>query len=435
MLYEKSKREKGVVMTAGNSSSHQRSSLDRVTWMGGLCLLSWILALASLWFVSRISFTALTLALCFLAVLCLGILFFEIRKYAGFMENKCSAIQQEMEQEKQSQQAKTKQLFSELSALSNGDLAVRITTQDPLSRAVSDAIHFVMNHLSSVLNALEDSASRISHHVQEASSLNRQLTESTEYQSQHMREISQVIYDTSASMDSVSSTAAESVSAIERSVVLVKKSMEMMRAATSEMIHVRDHVQDSSKRLKRLGESSQEIGDVILLISDIADQTNILALNAAIQASMAGESGRGFAVVADEVQRLAERITSAIKQVENLVRTIQMDTGEAVISMEQTIAEMVLGVKSVQDSNGALDEIEMIAKNVNEFMRGIIDSARKQVISVNRAADRIKVTQEMIGHMTAGTVSISHVVGQLSGVATQMKSIAMDSQTAGKKKL
>ena len=104
---------------------------------------------------------------------------------------------------------------------------------------------------------------------------------------------------------------------------------------------IRSRIQETSKRIKRLGESSQEIGDIVSLINDIADQTNILSLNAAIQASMAGDAGRGFAVVADEVQRLAERSSAATKQIAALVKTIQTDTNEAVISMEQTTAEVV----------------------------------------------------------------------------------------------
>jgi twitching motility protein PilJ len=116
-------------------------------------------------------------------------------------------------------------------------------------------------------------------------------------------------------------------------------------------------IQETSKRIKRLGESSQEIGDIVELIDDIAEQTNILALNAAIQAAMAGEAGRGFAVVADEVQRLAERSSSATKQIEALVKTIQTDTNEAVISMEQSTSGVVNGARLAEDAGAALDEI------------------------------------------------------------------------------
>ncbi len=119
------------------------------------------------------------------------------------------------------------------------------------------------------------------------------------------------------------------------SVEVAHKGGDAVRRTIDGMNTIRETIQETSKRIKRLGESSQEIGNIVELINDIAEQTNILALNASIQASMAGEAGRGFAVVADEVQRLAERAANATKQIEVLVRTIQTDTNEAVVSMER----------------------------------------------------------------------------------------------------
>ena len=145
------------------------------------------------------------------------------------------------------------------------------------------------------------------------------------------------------SIDQVSANASESSAVAERSVAIANKGNEVVHNTITGMDNIREQIQDTSKRIKRLGESSQEIGDIVSLINDIADQTNILALNAAIQASMAGDAGRGFAVVADEVQRLAERSSAATKQIEALVKTIQTDTNEAVISMEQTTSEVVRG--------------------------------------------------------------------------------------------
>ena len=168
-------------------------------------------------------------------------------------------------------------------------------------------------------------------------------------------------------IDQVSANAAESAGVAERSVSIANNGAKVVQNTIRGMDTIREQIQETSKRIKRLGESSQEIGDIVSLINDIADQTNILALNAAIQASMAGDAGRGFAVVADEVQRLAERSATATKQIEALVKTIQNDTNDAVISMEQTTAEVVRGARLAQDAGVALEEIETVSANLGRI--------------------------------------------------------------------
>ena len=124
------------------------------------------------------------------------------------------------------------------------------------------------------------------------------------------------------------------------------------------MNEIRAQIQDTSKRIKRLGESSLEIGEIVELISDITEQTNVLALNAAIQAASAGEAGRGFTVVAEEVQRLAERSGEATKQIEAIVKTIQADTQDAVAAMEKSTVGVVEGTKLSDAAGQALTEIQ-----------------------------------------------------------------------------
>jgi twitching motility protein PilJ len=184
---------------------------------------------------------------------------------------------------------------------------------------------------------------------------------------------------------------------------------------------IRETIQDTSKRIKRLGESSQEIGNIVELINDIAEQTNILALNASIQASMAGEAGRGFAVVADEVQRLAERSTNATKQIEVLVRTIQSDTKEAVVSMERSTTDVVGGALLAENAGAALDEIEQVSNQIASLVQNISVSARQQAGSaadVTRRTTKLREISEQTGRLaTATAVAIS----KLSELATQLR--------------
>ena len=152
-----------------------------------------------------------------------------------------------------------------------------------------------------------------------------------------------------------------------------------------------------------------------------ADQTNILALNAAIQAAMAGEQGRGFAVVADEVQRLAERSSNATKQIEALVKTIQTDTNEAVISMEQTTANVVSGAKLAEDAGQAFEEIESVSGQLSDLINNISDTAHQQSTAATNISETMNVIQEITTQTSAGTNETATSIGNLAELANELR--------------
>jgi len=152
-------------------------------------------------------------------------------------------------------------------------------------------------------------------------------------------------------------------------------------------------IQDTSKRIKRLGESSQRIGDIVALIDDIAEQTNILSLNAAIQASMAGEAG-SFAVVSDEVQSLAERSTEATKKIAELVTTIQNDTNDAVLSMEKATQQVVSGTKVADSAGNALAEIESVSQRLSGLVEGISKDSNEQAETVIKVSEKVALVSD-----------------------------------------
>ena len=221
-------------------------------------------------------------------------------------------------------------------------------------------------------------------------------------------------------IDQVSANAAESARVAERAVSIAFNGAKVVQNTIHGMDTIREQIQDTAKRIKRLGESSQEIGDIVSLINDIADQTNILALNAAIQASMAGDAGRGFAVVADEVQRLAERSATATKQIEALVKTIQNDTTAAVNSMEQTTAEVVRGARLAQDAGVALEEIEAVSANLAELIQNISNAARQQSTSAGHISNTMNVIQEFTSQTSAGTSATATAIGRLAQMAIEL---------------
>ncbi len=312
-------------------------------------------------------------------------------------------------------------LLDELADLADGDLTTQATVTEDFTGAIADSINFAIDQMRSLVSAINATAVQVSSAAQETQATAMHLAEASEHQAQEIAGASAAVNEMAVSIDQVSANAAESSAVAERSVAIAKKGADVVQATINGMGNIREQIQETAKRIKRLGESSQEIGDIVSLINDIADQTNILALNAAIQASMAGDAGRGFAVVADEVQRLAERSSAATKQIEALVKTIQTDTNEAVISMEQTTAEVVRGARLAQDAGVALEEIENVSKNLADLIQNISNAARQQASSAGHISNTMNVIQEITSQTSAGTMATAKSIGNLAQLANEMR--------------
>ena len=312
-------------------------------------------------------------------------------------------------------------LLDEIADLADGDLTASATVTEDFTGAIADSINYAIDQMRSLVSAINETAVQVSSAAQETQATAMHLAEASEHQAQEIAGASAAINEMAVSIDQVSANASESSAVAERSVAIANKGAEVVQATINGMDNIREQIQETSKRIKRLGESSQEIGDIISLITDIADQTNILSLNAAIQASMAGDAGRGFAVVADEVQRLAERSAAATKQIEALVKTIQNDTNEAVISMEQTTTEVVRGARLAQDAGVALEEIENVSKNLAELIQNISNAARQQASSAGHISNTMNVIQEITSQTSAGTTATAKSIGNLAEMANKLR--------------
>jgi twitching motility protein PilJ len=312
-------------------------------------------------------------------------------------------------------------LLDEIESLADGDLTVTATVTEDFTGAIADSINYSIDQLRELVVTINHTAEQVAAAVQDSQTTAMQLAAASEHQAYQINAASTAINDMAASIDQVSANASESSAVAERSVTIANKGNEVVHNTIDGMDNIREQIQDTSKRIKRLGESSQEIGDIVSLIDDIADQTNILALNAAIQASMAGDAGRGFAIVADEVQRLAERSSSATKQIETLVRAIQNDTNEAVISMEQTTSEVVRGARLAQDAGVALEEIEGVSRVLAELIESITDAARQQAASAGQISQTMTVIQQTSTQTTSGTTATAESIGNLAKMASEMR--------------
>ena len=332
-----------------------------------------------------------------------------------------NAMMAETAAQNEKNQAAILQLLDELADFSDGDLTVQATVTESFTGAIADSLNFSIDQTRDIISQINETSTRVSQAAMETQKSVSELELASQKQSKEILDVSAAVDDMAISIDKVSYNAAESTSVAERSVEIANNGAKVVKNTIGGMEKIRGQIQETAKRIKRLGESSQEIGDIVSLINDIADQTNILSLNAAIQASMAGEAGRGFAVVADEVQRLAERSGAAAKQIAALVKTIQSDTNEAVISMEQTTSEVVLGARLAQDAGVALDEIESVSNSLAELIESISDASRQQAASAGKIANTMKSIQEITSQTTDRTRSIVGAVGNFAGMTDELR--------------
>ena len=224
-----------------------------------------------------------------------------------------------------------------------------------------------------------------------------------------------------SSMTKVSGDADQSAQVARQSLAAAGKGTQAVQDSIKGMTEIREQIQETSKRIKRLGESSQEIGEIVELISDITEQTNVLALNAAIQAASAGDAGRGFTVVAEEVQRLAERSGEATKQIAAIVKTIQTDTQDAVSAMEESTHGVVEGARLSDATGQALAEIGSVSQNLAELIENISGATRQQADSATSVAGKMQDILRVTEQTTAGTQQTATAVGELADLATELK--------------
>ena len=232
-------------------------------------------------------------------------------------------------------------LLDEISTLGDGDLTVKASVTEEITGAIADSINYAIETLRSLVETIHTSALSLDAAAKSTQAAASHLAKASAGQSKQVASSTEAVAEMAGSIEEVSANAERCADVARHAVDVSHKGGDAVRRTIDGMNAIRETIQETSKRIKRLGESSQEIGNIVELINDIAEQTNILALNASIQASMAGEAGRGFAVVADEVQRLAERSAAATKQIDVLVRTIQSDTNEAVVSMERSTTDEI----------------------------------------------------------------------------------------------
>ncbi len=324
------------------------------------------------------------------------------------------------EQNERNQQAILR-LLDELSSLADGDLTVQATVTEDITGAIADSINYAIEALRGLVATINNSSILVDAAAKQTEGTSRQLVRSAETQAKQAAAASESMARMATSIEEVSGNAERCSDVARHSVEIAHKGGEAVRRTIAGMNTIRETIQDTSKRIKRLGESSQEIGNIVELIEEIAEQTNILALNASIEASRAGEASRGFAVVADEVQKLAERSTMATKKIEVLVSTIQSDTNEAVMSMERSTTDVVGGALLAENAGAALDEIEQVSHQIASLVHNISGSSKEQTSVAGAITKNMHVLREISSKTTDSTTATSSAISKLSELASQLR--------------
>jgi twitching motility protein PilJ len=328
---------------------------------------------------------------------------------------------QEADQQNLRNQAAIRRLLDEMVDLSDGDLTIEATVTEDITGAIADSVNQAVEEMRTLVTTINETSVRVSASAQETRATALRLEEASDHQRNQIERASGTVRTMSQAMSDMASEANRSAETAQQSVDIAAAGGSTVRRTIAGMDNIREQIQETSKRIKRLGESSQEIGNIVELIEDIADQTNILALNAAMQAAMAGEAGRGFAVVADEVQRLAERSANATKQIDALVKTIQADTNEAVSSMESSTSEVVSGAKLAEDAGAALQRVEQVSQDIAQATQAMAARLHQHSQEVGSINETMNVIQEITSQTSEGTEQTTQSIETLAQMAEQLR--------------
>jgi twitching motility protein PilJ len=362
----------------------------------------------------RLNFIALTVV----SLLALGVLLLIGKVYIDDSRRRAD----ESERQNKANQEAILRLLDEMEILKRGDLTVRAKVTEDVTGAIADAINSTIDDLRGLVTGISAAAQQVTSATVEAQTISGQLLQAAQKQAVEIHSTGQSVTQMTASMEEVSKSANDSASVAKTSLSAAEKGSHAVQNAIKGMNDIREQIQETSKRIKRLGESSQEIGEIVQLISDITEQTNVLALNAAIQAASAGEAGRGFTVVAEEVQRLAERSGEATKHIAAIVKSIQRDTQDAVEAMERSTRGVVDGTKTADEAGEALREIENISNRLAGLIGAISSATREQAGSAAKVATNMKTILAITQLTTEGTKKTATSASRLTTLADGLKS-------------
>ena len=308
--------------------------------------------------------------------------------------------------------------------LAGGDLTVRaqVASGDELG-VIGQSFNRIADALQSVMERVRSSSGSLTAAAVELRANAEQIATGSEHVAAQATSVATAGEEMAATSNDIASSCTMAVESANQACNAATNGAAIVQLTVEGMARIAGKVQDSARTVESLGVRSDQIGQIIGTIEDIADQTNLLALNAAIEAARAGEQGRGFAVVADEVRALAERTTRATREIGEMIKAIQGETRNAVAAMEEGVREVERGTEDASRSGQALQEILAQVNDVTQQINQIATAAEEQTATTNEISSNMQRITDVV-HETAGSSQkTADAAGRLSGLAQDLQEI------------
>jgi methyl-accepting chemotaxis protein len=318
-------------------------------------------------------------------------------------------------------QAQIEKLLQEVSAVGDGDLRVQAEVTPDTLGVLADSFNYMIEELGKVVGRVQSTTMQVTTATRRILDRSAELAQASEQQETQIAQTTEAVEALATFIQTTARNAQMSAESAQEALRNARAGEQAVVQTIEGMQHIRDNVQETAKKIKRLGERSQEIGEIVRLIEDIADQTNLLALNAAIQSAMAGDQGRGFSVVADEIRMLAERSGEATKKIATLVKSIQGDTYDAVVAMEESTQEVVSGSRLADEAGRALKMISAAVERQAQMIEAIARSANERAQTSEAVAIAMNQILEITRQTTAASQDSAASVSYLSELADQLR--------------
>ena len=333
-------------------------------------------------------------------------------------ERAAKAMQDEESQ--RNLQRSVTEFLTVVSQIARGDLTLRgAVTSDALGNVV-DSVNYMLDNFTAVLRRVRDAANDVSTGANQILGASERMATGATQQDHEITNTSSAVEELTVSMKQVSNNAEASAEAARRALDAAEQGNRSVRDTLEGMQRIRSSVQATAKKIKSLGDRSLEISEIINVINDITEQTNLLALNAAIEAARAGEAGRGFAVVADEVRKLAEHSRTATKDIAALIKAIQAETNEAVVVMEEGTREVEVGARLADQAGKALEAISAVVRQSAELVQEISLASKQQVRGTEGVANAMQIISNITRQTSQGARQTARSTEQMVKMSEQL---------------